>query len=288
MTRPFYWSVQREVWENRSVLVVPAVAALLYLVAFALNLPGWAAKAAEMATLDPAQQSEWLAHPYRMTCFLLTLAALLTGLFYSLDALHGERRDRSILFWKSLPVSDRVTVLSKAFIPLILLPVLALAFSTAAILVMLLLSAVVLLAGGVPMGLLGHAPVLSIWLEMLGGTVMLAVWQAPMHAWLLLVSGWARRAVLLWAALLPLAICLFERFAFGTDRLASMLLNRLTAGVLGEGLFGGHFLNVPIMDRLVMLSPGTMAADPNLWFGLVPTVLLLAGAIAARRYRQPL
>jgi ABC-2 type transport system permease protein len=287
-TKPFYWSVRREVWENRAVLVVPACAALLFLVAFALNLPGLPATLSDGAPLDPDLQAVRLIRPYRMVCFLLTLASLLTGLFYSLDALHGERRDRSILFWKSLPVSDRVTVLSKAFIPLILLPVVTLAACLATQLVMLLLSAGTLLAAGDSLAPLRALPLFPLWGEVIGGVAVLAVWQAPIHGWLLLVSGWARRAVLLWAVLVPLAICLFERFAFGSDYLASLLVNRLTAGILGEGLLKGHWLGLSPLERLMQLTPAHLAADLNLWIGLIPTTLLLAGAIAARRYRQPL
>jgi len=288
MTKPFYWSVRREVWENRAVLVVPGCAALLFLVAFALNLPGLPGAMSDIAQLDPDLQGARLIRPYRMACFLLTLASLLTGLFYSLDALHGERRDRSILFWKSLPVSDRVTVLSKAFIPLILLPVVTLAACLATQFVMLLLSAGALLATGESLAPLRALPLLPLWGEVIGGIAVLAVWQAPMNGWLLLVSGWARRAVLLWAVLLPLAACLFERFAFGTDYLASVLVNRLTAGILGEGLLKGHWLGLSPLERLMQLTPAHLAADLNLWIGLIPTALLLAGAIAARRYRQPL
>src|SRR5579859_6872826 len=287
-TKPFYWSVRREVWENRAVLIVPASAALLFLVAFALNAPRLPHAMSDIAQWDPDQQGARLIRPYRMACFLLTLASLLTGLFYSLDALNGERRDRSILFWKSLPVSDRVTVLSKAFIPLILLPLVTLVACAATHLVMLLLSAGILLATGEPLAPMRELPLVHQWGEMIGGIAVLAVWQAPMHGWLLLVSGWARRAVLLWAVLLPLAICLFERFAFGTEHIASLLMNRLTAGILGEGLLHGHWLGLSPLERLMQLTPGHLAADPNLWIGLIPTVLLLAGAIAARRYRQPL
>jgi len=273
-TNPFYWSVKREVWENRSVLVVPGCAALLFLVAFALNLRN-------MSEID-------LVRPYRQVCFLLSLASLLTGLFYSLDALHGERRDKSILFWKSLPVSDRTAVLSKAFVPLILLPAVTLAACLVTQILMLLLSAGALLVQGEPLATLRGLPLFSLWGEAAAGMVVLAVWQAPMQGWLLLVSGWARRGVLLWAVLLPFAACMFERFAFGSDYLSSQLLYRLTAGVLGDGLLHGHWSGLSPMERLIALTPWHLAADPNLWLGLIPTALLLAGAIASRRYRQPI
>ena len=62
-------------------------------------------------------------------------------MFYCLDALYGERRDRSILFWKSLPVSDLTTVLSKASIPIVVLPLLTFAVTVATQLIMLLSAA---------------------------------------------------------------------------------------------------------------------------------------------------
>jgi len=287
-TKPFYWSVKREIWENRSVLIVPTCAALLFLVAWALNLPALPAGMAAMADLDPVQLGARLVRPYRMACFLLTFASLLTGLFYSLDALHSERRDRSILFWKSMPVSDRVTVLSKAFIPLILLPVVTLAACLFTQGAMLLLSAGVLLATGSPLAPLRQLPLTGLWGEVAAGVAVLAIWQAPIHGWLLLVSGWARRGVLLWAGLLPMAACFFEVMAFHTQHLFGLLVNRLTFGLMGESLLGGHLQMSGFFDRVAQLSPGHLASDPSLWLGLIPTVLLLAGAVAARRYRQPI
>ena len=56
---------------------------------------------------------------------LIMLSTTLVAVFYCLDALYGERRDRSILFWRSLPVSDTVAVLTKASIPIVgILPLL--------------------------------------------------------------------------------------------------------------------------------------------------------------------
>ena len=76
------------------------------------------------------------------------LTTFVVGVFYCLDALHGERRDRSILFWKSLPVSDLTTVLSKASIPLVVLPLLTFAITVVTQWIMLLLSSAVLLGSG--------------------------------------------------------------------------------------------------------------------------------------------
>ena len=83
-----------------------------------------------------------------MAAGLIMLTGIVVGVFYCLDALHGERRDRSILFWKSLPVSDLTTVLAKASIPLVILPLLTFAITVATQWLMLLISSAVLLVSG--------------------------------------------------------------------------------------------------------------------------------------------
>src|SRR6202021_706378 len=75
--------------------------------------------------LDPMQQQEFIQRPFNFAALLIMGATFLVSIFYCLDALHGERRDRSILFWKSLPVSDLTTVLSKFSIPMVVIPVVA-------------------------------------------------------------------------------------------------------------------------------------------------------------------
>src|SRR6266481_5916308 len=121
-TRPFYWSVLRELWENRSIYIVPLIVALVVLLGFLVSTIGLPERRRAVLLLDPAKARTGIEAPYDMAAIMLILTAFIVGLFYCLDALHGERRDRSILFWKSLPVSDLTTVLSKAIIPLALLP----------------------------------------------------------------------------------------------------------------------------------------------------------------------
>jgi hypothetical protein len=147
-TRPMYWSVRRELWENRSIYIAPLAVAAVYLFGFLISL-FWVPRSMRgMAAAHDLTPPVALAMPYSHAAMLLTLIAFLVGIFYSLDALHGERRDRSILFWKSLPVSDLTTVLSKASIPLVVLPLLVFAITVASQLIMLLLSAAVLLVSG--------------------------------------------------------------------------------------------------------------------------------------------
>src|SRR5580700_3564356 len=107
-SRRMYWAVRRELWEHRSIYIAPLAAAAVFLLAFLTAL-----------TLSPVHRHEPLDVPYEFAAALIMGTGFIVGIFYSLDALYGERRDRSILFWKSLPVSDLTTVLSKFAIPLV-------------------------------------------------------------------------------------------------------------------------------------------------------------------------
>ena len=145
MTRPFFWSLRRELWEYRSIYIAPLAAAAIFLIGFlisTIHLPR------QMRTLSAPALHQTIMTPYDFVAGLLMLTAMAVGLFYCLDALNGERRDRSILFWKSLPVSDTTAVLAKASIPFVVLPLITFAVTVAAQWIMLLLSSAVLLANG--------------------------------------------------------------------------------------------------------------------------------------------
>src|SRR5207248_4537794 len=97
---------------------------------------------------DPLKLRAAIELPYDMAAMMIMFTAFIIGVFYCLDALHGERRERSILFWKSLPVSDLTTVLSKATIPLVVLPVVSFAIIVVTQFGMLLISTAALLPSG--------------------------------------------------------------------------------------------------------------------------------------------
>src|SRR5258707_627362 len=121
-SRPFYWSVRRELWENRSLYVAPLIVAVVVLFGFLISTIGMPERRQGVLSLDPAHQRAMIGMPYDVAAMMLIFTAFIVGVFYCLDALHSERRDRSILFWKSLPVSDLTTVLSKASVPFVILP----------------------------------------------------------------------------------------------------------------------------------------------------------------------
>lgn len=291
-SRPMYWSLRRELWENRSIYVAPLAVAAVYLLGFLISLIWLPRSVRALAALHPAQQMlVELAMPYSHAAMLLMLTGFLVGIFYSLDALHGERRDRSILFWKSLPVSDTTTVLSKASIPLVVLPLLVFGITVALQIIMLLLRAAVLLLSGVGTGTPWAPPLFEMAVVLLYSLIVLAFWHAPIYAWLMLVSGWARRATFLWAVLPPLAICALEKVAFNTTHLVTLLLQDRLFG-FAAGAFDLTDKNgVPLDPHfipLAQLAPGRFLSSPGLWLGLIIAAALFTAAIRLRRYQGPI
>jgi len=231
-----------------------------------------------------------LAMPYAHAAMLLMLTTSLVGIFYSLDALHGERRDRSILFWKSLPVSDLTTVLSKASIPLVVLPLLAFAVTVALQLIILLLSGAALLVNRAGAATPWAPPLFEMQLVSLYGMIVLVLWHAPIYCWFLLVSGWARRATLVWAVLPPMAIAVVEFIAFHTSNFGSLLHDRLF-GFTGAAFDLTDKNGVPIDAHfipLTQLAPGRFLSNPSLWLGLVFAALCFVAAVRLRRYQGPI
>ncbi len=285
-TRPMYWSVRRELWENRSIYIAPLAVVAVILFGFAISTIGMPQRRRAVLMLNPVQQRAAIELPYQMAAGMLILTAFIVGFFYCLDALHGERRDRSILFWKSLPVSDLTTVVSKASIPLVVLPLFTFVFIAGAQLIMRLMSTAVLLGNGPGAAATwSRLPILSMSVAQLYSLAAIALWHAPIYGWLLLVSAWARRATFLWAVLPFLAITILERITFNTSYFASLLRYRLV-GWSAEA-FDGIVPRVPISTQ-TQPTPADFLTTPGLWIGLLFAAIFLAAAVRLRRYREPI
>jgi ABC-2 type transport system permease protein len=285
-TRPLYWSLRRELWEHRSIVLAPIAVAAVVLLGILLGNFGLPGRMRELPGLPDVKQHARIVMPYYVLTGLVVGTAFVVGVFYCLEALHGERRDRSILFWKSLPVSDLTTVLAKAGIPLLVLPLLVLAIVVPGHLVILLQSTTILLLSGTSAEpLWTRLPLLPMWLALLYALGALALWHAPLYAWLLLVSAWARRAPFLWAVLPLLAIAVFEAVTFRTPVFVSFLKDRVV------GWFHLAFADGPqegaSSDILSQLTPGRYLASPSLWIGLAFAASFLVAAARLRRKREP-
>ncbi len=141
----------RELWENKSIYIAPAIVAAVLLVGALVSSGYLPERRRNAMLLDEVRRRAAIELPYNIVAMVLIVTAFIVGFFYCLDALYGERRDRSILFWKSLPVSDVTTLLSKAIIPLVILPVVIFGVAVVTQFCMLLISSAVL----VPSGLAG-------------------------------------------------------------------------------------------------------------------------------------
>jgi len=267
-SRRMYWSVRRELWEHRSIYIAPLAAAAVSLLGFLTGL-----------TLSPAHRHESLDTPYGFAAVLIMGTGFIVGIFYSLDALYGERRDRSILFWKSLPVSDLTAVLSKFVIPLVILPLLSFAITVVTQFVMLLLSS------GLGVGMLGaRMSFFHLSLMLLYHILTVhGLWYAPLYGWLLLVSAWAPRAPFIWAFLPPFVIWGVEKIAFRTSHFLGMLQYRLTGPEPSTTARSGN-----LMEVMSALTPLQFFSTPGLWVGLAVAAIFLGTAVRLRRYREPI
>jgi ABC-2 type transport system permease protein len=285
-TRPLYWSVRRELWEYRSIYIAPLIVAGLILLGMLISAFFLPRRLHDLSALDPVHQQEMMIAPYGVATGAIMLAAFVVGIFYCLDALYGERRDRSILFWKSLPVSDWTTVLAKASIPFVILPIVAFAIMIVTHLLMLPLSAAMLMRYSISFRVLWtNLPLFQMWLMLLYHLVTVhMLWYAPIYGWMLLVSAWARRSTFLWALIPPVAICIVEKFAFNTMHFWQLLKYRLS----GPQAFRFPMIGDMPMDPMMHLELGKFLSTPGLWTGFVLTAVFLVAAVRLRRYRDPI
>jgi ABC-2 type transport system permease protein len=275
----FYWSVRRELWEYRSIYLAPLVVGGIGLLGFLIPLFHLPTRVSGIgARIDVHTTIE---SPYVIVALMLMVIDIVVAVFYSVDALYGERRDRSVLFWKSLPVSDATAVLAKASIPILVLPVITSVVTIVVQFVMLLMSSAVLAASGMSAALPWiHVPIFKT-----AGTnlyhlvVFHGIWYAPFFGWFLMVSAWARRAPFLWAMIPAVAIGLVEKIAFNTTHFGRMLLERFGGGSQSDGTPG---------MSMAMFTPHHAVHflfSPGMWLGLVFTALCLFAAVRLRRIR---
>jgi ABC-2 type transport system permease protein len=279
--RQYYWSVRRELWEHGSLWIAPLAIAGVSLFGFLFGarfLPQAVRLLPNPALAHKAAQG--IAAPYEFIAFALVINAIIVSVVYCLGALQNERRDRSILFWKSLPVSDLTTVLSKATVPLILLPLITFVVVVAGEIVVLGVSTLVVAAAGLDVNTLwAHTPFGFVLGSLVKGLPGIAIWYAPLFGWLLLVSAWARRVPYLWAFAAPLLLGLVEQLAFGTTLVWRWLALRIVGVFLGSAGRAG---------RLGFGPDPTGWDSPHVWIGLVLAAAFLAGAVWLRRSREPI
>ncbi|AWL03593.1 hypothetical protein DIR46_03455 [Massilia oculi] len=315
------WLIRRELWEHKGAFVYAplVVAAALVLLlgggflyamattgAFHLQVEG-----RQVITIDgvppemQAKAAAVAASSYLAITAPLFLVLPVVVFFYCLAALYDERRDRSILFWKSLQVSDRETVLSKVAVALVVAPLLTVAIGLGTSLVLLVLGLLASAVNGVNLiaPVLANANFYLSPLYLLAFVPLYILWALPTVGWLLLVSSWARSKVFLWAVGVPMiALALLAWFDFLVGRFSGLSLNvkwfgeqvvvRILGGLMpgiwfgevnGRALAGQNAgLDGPM---LIGLSYGTLAA-PAVWIAAAAGCAMIYGAIRLRRWRD--
>ena len=267
-TRPFLTLVRRELWEHRGLIWAPLAMALTIIVLSLLGAAQDITRPGVVVVRDADEQRDFLSTLMIGLLVPQLLAGLVVVFFYLLDGLFTERRDRSILFWKSLPVSDTKTVLSKLFVALVAMPLWIWALSLLVGLVVFgVLAAKVSNTPAAALGTWHGEDWLVLQATLLGKLAVAALWYLPVAGWLLLVSVLAKRAPFLWATLPFLVLSLAERIALGTNVMGALVAQRL---------FG-------FREEVALMSEFPLLASPDLWIGVAVGAALVYAAIRVRQ-----
>ena len=293
--------IKREVWEHRSIYTAPAVLAAIISL---LTLTGQVSVSAfgdvvdlavvGASNVDDAHRRAMLTGAFGVVTSVFSFGAWIVMVFYSLDALYSERKDRSILFWRSLPITDAETVLSKLVVAVIVIPVAFLLTAYATHLIMLLLSSIWVMAeGGNATHLIwGPAPIADNWLASAVVAFALTLWLSPFIGWFLFVSAFSKRSPLLIAFLPIFVLPMLEKLLVKTDlfwhaifvRTFEPPLSNIDFSVMAKD--GILPLEAKSISLLAAIDLGKFFSSPSLWAGIVVCGLLTFGAIYVRRYRD--
>jgi ABC-2 type transport system permease protein len=282
--------IQREFWEHRGLWIAPlAIAAVMLLAAaiFGHVNVNFGAEGSHYDGPNPAPVAQFMALGWAVP---FMLAAAIQASAYLIDCLYAERRDRSILFWRSMPVTDARTVLVKLLVGLLLVPLgdfaLAAASGLAGSAILVLRNHDVVVNGLSVLALWSTADWLQMQVIMLYGLIAAVLWYAPFAAYLMLVSVWARRSPYAWAFLPPVLLVVLERMVFGThyvahivnggyDEFVHLAFDFQAAEAAGDSAYS-----------LQRLTPAHLLASQRLVWGMAATAGMVVLAIRLRRYRD--
>ncbi|MGN6313691.1 MAG: hypothetical protein ACTHMO_08025 [Rhodanobacteraceae bacterium] len=315
----FGWLVKREYWESRrGFLWAPFWAAAAIIIITVLGIIAGEVMKARMGMehvyMGGASLSQMLseasANDIGQFVKMLDATMLLFGsivavvlsfviFFYLLGALYDDRKDRSILFWKSLPLSDTGTVLSKVFAGIIVAPLIAVGIALAGYIVTQIIVSIWLGAHGVnPFGFVwGHVEPFSVWLHMLAMVPVDAVWALPTVGWLLLWSSAVRSKPFLWAIIIPAVAGLLNiwvgllglphiRQDFYWGQIAARLLLSVVPGGWMNPDSASHTMHYGELSAISYPSMAQAFATPEMWIGAAVGIALIAAAIWFRRWRD--
>lgn len=316
--KTFYWLVKREFWEHRGGFFwTPVITGGIFLL---LNLMGIVTGEVlrvqhgitfgtgggninlfkeALSSGDMAKVGFGLDLMMFSTSGIISIILGFVLFFYYLGALYDDRRDRSLLFWKSLPISDTATVLSKVAAGAVLAPVIAVICGVLSGIVMLLMFAVTLSFHGVGMWhLLTLAHPFRVTADLIGTIPLYFLWALPAVGWLLLCSAWARSKPFLWAVALPIAtgivigwFNLLGSLNAGGEWYWKYVSGRFLLSVFPGGWLGyGHMVDLGsgmhALDILHVEYAYRVLSTPSIWIEAAAGAAMIAGAIWLRRWRD--
>lgn len=295
--------IRRELWEHRSLYVVPGVLGVVLVLAAVTGQVTISAFGThvDMALLGATnigvnERGAGISALMAVFASLFVIAMWILTVFYSLDSLYAERKDKSILFWRSMPVTDAETVVSKLVTALVVIPIVSLAFiALTQVLVLLVTSIWVGLRGANAWHLIWSAvPLLDNWSATLIYVLSLSLWLAPFVGWFLLVSAYTKRSPMLMAILPILLLPMLERNILGSTLLFDAIFVRTAKNPIfrdfdGLTLLNDHSFAEAARDGISlvsMLDVGGFLTSPGLWTGLVVCGLFTTAAMYVRRFRD--
>jgi len=294
--------IRRELWEHRSIWITPIAIAVIVTLSnlSALMLAGEFAEHLNVAIFgaqnlagDADRKAVLTAYFVGSSGLFLFALAILT-VFYALDSLYAERKDKSILFWRSLPVTDAETVISKLATAIIVIPAFAIAAILATHLVNLAMTSVWVSSKGGDAGLLiwGSVPLLDNWLAAIIVIYAFALWMSPFLGWFMFVSAFTKRAPLLMAFMPLLVIPLLERIFLSASPFGEAVWGRfasipLFSGIDVQTFFDeGHVVDDKTVSLLAQIDMPKFVTSIDTWAGIIICGLLITSAIYVRRYRD--
>lgn len=296
--------IRRELWEHRSIFVTPIVIGLILSLGV-LMTEGMLTAHTEEVDIGIAAVSNLGDESHRSAVIngllfipsvIILIGMSILVIFYSLDALYAERKDKSILFWRSLPVTDAETVISKALTGALVIPLISFAAIIATQLISMLLSSIwIMIEGGNAIHLIwAPASLVSLWAATLAGILMLSLWLSPFLGWFLFVSAFAKRMPLLLAALPIVMLPMLENWIFGSKMFFEAFFVRTVEPIrdaaeaakasfeISENLRVSSFIANPWQA----IDFGNFFAKPDLWAGLIVSAIFITAAVYVRRYRD--
>ena len=226
----------------------------------------------QFAALEPKQREAVLNTAYLLMATPLVSVLWVVVFMYFLTCLYDDRKDRSILFWKSMPVSDAMTVISKLLTGLLLVPGIYLVVMMILQLILLLTSLMAAVGSSIDIWatLIAPAQIVTRWIQMTAFFLFVAIWCLPIFAWVLFISSWARSVPLAWVIGIPFVLVIIEWLALRGELLREFIAQHAFPGGFFSRLSGGiGELYQQLLSLEVLLS-------------LVLSALLLYGAIYFR------